>query len=78
MQLCMHERLQCLPSLHERCRCGACQAFAQSCQRLPAKQQRGALTLVRILFQSSTNFSVQRSTMVVVCSGEGSFARYGP
>ena len=36
------------------------------------------LTLALILFQSSTSFSVHLSTIVVVCKGDGSFAKYGP
>ena len=36
------------------------------------------LTLTRRWFQSSTSRRVQQSTMAVVCSGEGSFANWGP
>ncbi len=49
-------------------------------RRLSNTAQGNALTLTfaRIRFQSSTNFSVHLSTMVVVCSGDASLAKYGP
>jgi len=64
--------------LAENMPCYRCQQpLLSMCANGPLSKQL-ELTFARILFQSSTSFSVQRSTMVVVCRGEASLARYGP